>query len=272
MATYKSSDLIQLVTAIRTILLYGPPFTGKTYSLWTLVKYLKKKGLGPLHLHDLDGKVESLVRKCEKEGLLDHLVVIRQTLPDRVTADARRQAASKDLWLMFEKDFNVYHDNMDARTGGWKESYKAEAPGAIIIDSLTAYNDIVLEYVIAMVGHDIGAPGTDARNDFGKAMEKMKETVKSLKSLPCITGWIAHETLQQDAVGNITLFPNITGNLRGQLAKLFNCVLYSTTESKGDKTEYKWQVAPKNWVRSAGVTSRDDLGTFIDQNFEIILT
>lgn len=271
MPIYKGEALLNLLQVKKTILIIGPPITGKTYSLWTLVRWLKQNNLGPLHLHDLDDKCESLVLKCQKEGLLDHLLVYRYIMPDKVTKEPARQPGNRDLWLSFEREFNIYHDNLDPRSGKWKESYK-EAPGAIILDSLSKYDEMTLEYVVAVSGHDIGAQGTDARNDFGASIKKVQETVKSLKSLPCITGWMAHESIMQDAQGKVTILPNVTGKkFPSQLAKEFNIVLFSLTETKGDKVEYKWQTAPKDWVRSAGVTSRVGLPMFIDQDYSLVL-
>lgn len=271
MADYAGEQLLKLLELRKTILNFGPPFTGKTYSLWTLVRWLKQNNFGPLHLHDLDYKCDSLVSKCHREGLLDYLKVFRYSVVDKVQSGAQNLAASKDLFVAFQSQFNKYWDQVDPRTGGWKDSYKTEAPGAIFYDSLTRYQEIVLEYIVACLGRDIGSPGTDARSDYGKQMNKVMETVQSLKSLPCITGWLAHDQLERDEVsGKVVVLPNVTGRkLPSMLAKEFNIVIYSMTESgkSGEKAKYKWQVAPQDWVRSAGVLTRDDLPTFVEQDY-----
>lgn len=274
MPIYSGKDLLDLVKVQKSVLVYGPPITGKTYSLWTLVRYLKQQNLGKLHLFDFDGKCESLVKKLEKEGLLDRLLVYKYTEPDKVQTEARNVSYSKDRFLAFQKDFNTYWDNVDPKTGSWKESYKeacSDFPGAIFGDSLTKYQDIVKEYVVAMLGRDIGSAGTDARADYGKIMEKLKETIQSFKSLPCISGWLAHDSTERDElIGKIIVQPNVIGKkLPSELAREFNCVLYSCTQpgASGAKAEFKWQVSPGNWVISAGITSRDDLPQFVNQDY-----
>lgn len=267
MPIYQSTDLIQLTKQRKAILVFGPPITGKTYSLWTLVKWLKEHNMGKLHLFDMDHKCESLVRKLDKEKLLEYLVVYQYSPTDKVGSGAT-QPGSKDLFVGWQTDFNKYWDQVDPSTGAWKTSYK-DAPGAIFIDSLTRFQEVVMEYIIATLGRPLGSPNTDARADYGKQMSKVMETVQSLKSLPCITGWLAHDQIERDEIiGKIVVLPNVTGKkLPSMLAKEFNCVLYSVVQQADNKVSYKWQVVPQGWVQSAGVTSRDDLPMFVDQDY-----
>lgn len=270
MALYEGDALEELVKTKKSIMLIGPAMSGKTYSLWTLIKWLKENNLGKLHLHDLDLKCESLVVKLKKEGLLDYLVVHRVVVPDTLTLAPAKVVRDKAKFNLFQVDFNKHYDSVDPKTGGWKAG--SAAPGAIFIDSLSSFQEIVKEFVMADAGHDIGASGTDARSDFWPIMSKILETIKSLKELPCISGWIMHEALTQDALGNLSVLPNVIGKkFPSELGREFNAILYSTSEAKGENTVYKWQMRPKDKVKSAGVTSRDDLPLFIEQDFRKIL-
>jgi len=267
MPIYQAQELIALTKIRKAILVFGPPITGKTYSLWTLVRWLKQNNLGKLHLFDLDRKCESLVRKLDKEKLLDYLLVYQYTPPDKLGSGAT-QPGSKDLFVAFQNDYNKYWDNVEPNTGAWKSTY-TDPPGAIFIDSLTRFQEIVMDYIISSLGRPLGAPNTDARADYGKQMQKVMEAVQSLKSLPCITGWLAHDQMEKDEIlGKIVVLPNVTGKkLPSMLAKEFNCVLYSVVQQVADKATYKWQVSPQGWVQSAGVTSRDDLPVFVEQDY-----
>jgi hypothetical protein len=249
-------------------LIVGPPFTGKTWSLWTLAKYLRDKKLGKLHHFDLDFKAESLITAIQKNdpSLLDHVVIHRLGVNKTIQAAGGRIERSRDEYDDFRNDYNKFWPMVDGKTGQWKSD--VEAPGAIIVDSLTAFGDIVMAAVLAEVGHDLNAPKTDARDDYGRQMGNIKKVIVNLKSLPCITGWIAHDQLiQYGAQGQMMSLPAITGKLAGQLAAMFNYVLYSTVQTINDKKVYNWQVQPDGFVRSAGVTSKFDLPTFVPQDF-----
>lgn len=272
---YKANDLIQLLQSQKSILVIGPSFTGKTQSLWTLVDWLRKNNRGPLHLHDLDRKCASLIAKCQEvdKTLLDHIIIHRLVAQDKVESGAAKVGQNRNLWLEFQQDLNSYHDHLDMTTGQFKPDFPC---GAIFIDSLSKYNEIVLEYVASIEGHDIGAKGTDARNDYQKAINKIKQTIDSVKSIPCITGWIAHDMIiRSEFDGKIVLLPSVSGQntLAPALSKEFNIVLFSLTEpGANNKQEFKWQIKPGGWVRSAGIVAgKSDLPDFIPQDYRTIL-
>lgn len=271
MPIYTAADMLKLLEGRKTILVIGPPFTGKTRSLHTLIRVLKQRNLGPLHLFDLDQKCESLVEACQADGNLDYLVLHRLKSVERMGGGAPKVAASRIAFDDFMGQINFFVDQVDPLTGTWKPNFQC---GAIIIDSLSTYNDIIMEFVVSVVGHDIGAKDTDARNDYTKVMNKVKDTVGVLKALPCMSGWIAHDQIVQSEVeGKIILVPNVVGKntLAPNLAKEFNCVLVSTTQKQGNQIKYVWQVQPEGWVRSAGVTGKINLPLFIDQDYSLIL-
>lgn len=275
MPIYTANDLIQLNQSQKSVLIVGPPMTGKTRSLLSLARWLRKHNMGKLHLLDLDFKCESLTVPAQKEGLLDWIVVIRIVAPDTIQPNASRAGRDLETFEAFRTHFNTYQNQIDVTTGKWRANLPQTpmlAPGAVFIDSLTKFGEIVLEWVSAKLGHDLGDPKTDARDDYGRQMGKIMETVSLLKKLPCITGWLAHDQIMQDPQGKILRLPLITGKkLPQQFAKEFNCVLYSTVQRKDGKANYMWQVQPgENWVETAGVTGREDLPTFIPQDFEAL--
>lgn len=280
--TYTAADIAQLIEARKSILCIGPAMSGKTYSLWTLIAYLKEHNLGPLHYFDLDQKVESLILALREEPdairlkLLDYIVVHRlKAKPRAATRDVSKVSASKDLFEDFMNQINEFENQIDITTGNWKESFSC---GAVIGDSLSRYNEIVQEFVVASVGHDIGAAGSDARNDYTMIMNKVKQVIQGMKMLPCITGWIAHDQLVKNEIdGRVILIPNCAGKetLAPNLPTMFNVVIVSTTQEENiggqKRPKYVWQVQPGGWVRSAGVTSKRGLPQFVPQDYRGIL-
>lgn len=268
---YTAADIGKLLEGKKTFLVIGPPFTGKTRGLHTLIRVLKQRNLGPLHLFDLDEKCESLVEALEKDGNLDYLVLHRLKTIERIGAGAPKIPGSRAAFDDFMGQINSLIDQVEPITGQWKPGFKC---GAVIVDSLTEYNSIIMEFVASVVGHDFGAKDTDARNDYTKVMSKVEDTIGVLKALPCMSGWIAHHQIIQSGVdGQIMLIPSVTGKntLAPNLAKKFNCVLVSTTQKEGNKIKYVWQVQPDGWIKSAGVTGKINLPLFIDQDYGLIL-
>jgi len=276
---YTREELATLLETKKSILVVGPPFTGKTRSLWTLVAVLKKRNLGPLHLVDIDEKCDSLYEALTtepdavREKLIDYLVVHRIRTKGKINLTAQKVVQDKDTFNLLARELNEFENHVDPQTGLWKSGFEC---GAVIVDSLSKFNEIAEEFIAATLGHDFGSQGTDARNDYTMLMSKVKQTIYGLKSLPCMSGWIAHEMLVQSGVdGKITLLPSVAGKntLAPSLAKNFNCVLYSTTKKLKDRegVQYMWQVQPEGPVKSAGITGKTGFPLFIEQDYRKIL-
>ena len=265
---WTGQQLTELLEGSRNGLNYGPPMAGKTYSLITLIE----AGYYPLHLHDFDGKCQSLLRVAKEKGLLDKIVVFRYSSPvgDRVK-DSEYPGRHGGTFLDFLKVHNAYYDNIDIKTGQWKDP--TIAPLAIAYDTLTTFSSIALEFVLASVGHDLGAKNTDARSDYGKQMAKILEAVRSSKALPCITVWNAHEKFDKDELlGKTRCEPLATGQLSSYLAREFNAVLYSqVVGSAASKTgaRYEWLTKPQGWITQAGSTE-SDLPIVIPQDWGLV--
>lgn len=277
MTQYSGKEIVKLVTEYRTILNWGPAMSGKTYSLWTLVQWLKDHNLGPLHLYDLDDKCESLVRVCEKKNLLDHLIVFNyRGITPQIKAN-QHTPRSPDLWLAWMNDINKYSNKMITKGKGeeeigisWKPDY--QGPGAICIDTLTSFDELTTTFVMSSLGRDLGAVGSDARGDYGLIIKKLFEAINYLRKLPCIAVWNAHEQLLQDEKSSeISRLPFITGRKAPTtLPGKFNVVIYSF----GNGIKYQWLVRPdaSRFVRVAGTTSRDDLpDKTIEQDYRLLL-
>jgi len=240
--------------------------------------------LGPLVVFDLDLKIESLVYIANKLGLLHHLIVIRPlgNSADIIMANAGRAGMNKEPFLAFQKDINVFCNGMDPQTGKFRANFnyghllegiepKPAAPGAIFIDGLTKFQDIALEFILGTLGHELNAKGTNSQDDYGRQMGKIMEAIQTVKTIPCITGWTAHEQQLQDQVGALTILPLVTGKkLPHALAKEFNCTLYSTSirASAGEMPKHVWQVMPDGKVQIAGRTGWEPPSVYVDQDYD----
>lgn len=254
-----------------TILQFGPPKTGKTRNLVSLLKM----GLKPGWVFDFDYGVDALLVAARSEGLklAPEDLIIYQYGPrggDRVgKTELRPRGQGKEIFLNWLTDFNSLFD-MLTQEFEWRPD--ASAPAWVAFDSITTFMENILDFVLEMGSHDLNAPKTDARADYGKQMGKIQEIAKSCSTLPCLTIFNCHEKNVENEQGQIVRTdPMITGQLSGHFAKDFGVVLHTKTVGMGDNVKYKWETKPMGYVRTAGSRFRDDLKAEVDQDFALVL-
>lgn len=266
-----------------SILLYGPPFSGKTRSLFSLWKLLPKLGYPPrVDFYDLDRNADSFLRAMTVAGApADSVRVFRYGQGgDRVDPGAGTPL-SRGEFDNFLRDYNSLWDYIDPATGKWNlakcEKAGWQPPGAVVVDSASSLLAMILEFVCALEGKQLNAPGTDGRAFYGKQMGKIVEIISSLKKLPIVFVMTAHETLEKDEnTQALRCDPSFTGKLAAGIAKHFTVCLYSTTQpGKGPdgSQRYVWLTQPKGYVVTSGTRFRDagELGLYVDQDFEHVL-
>lgn len=257
------------------VLLFGPPKTGKTRSLVTLLKFLRSKGAkGPLWLFDIDDGAASLINAAKAQGFKGDDIFVYSYRPkggDKIGPGMTRpRGQGRDIYMEMIKDFNTLWDNVDPSTGQWKAGFNG--PCVIAFDSASGWQDVFLDFILVSVGHDLGAPGTDARSDFGKAMQKTVECIQSCRGLPCVSVWTAHERLDKNEItSEIRIDPHFTGLLAATIAKEFGVVLYSTTKTVGQDTQYVWYTKPSGFVKTAGTRHHEGLAREVAQDYALVL-
>lgn len=273
--------------AFSSILLIGPPFTGKTRSLASLRDVLVHRKLPTkMAFFDLDGGTngggaETLLRLARAGNWLPDLELYRYTsrVADKI-ANKVEPNRSTTLFMDFLNEFNALHDRIDPKTGNWLAGREL---GAIVIDSSTGLMALLQDFVFESRHVEIGGDGPKAVtfNHWRLLAEKYLEAISCARSLPCYLVVTAHvETKQQVIKGpakdgsddiathqlfEIPLLP--TNILRDGLAKQFSVVLYSCVENG----EYKWRTRPSERIRSAGTRGRDGLPAMVAQSFKEVL-
>lgn len=265
-------DQLQMRPTKRSAMIVGPPKAGKTRALATIPARNR-----PVWFFDFDGgdAFEPFVRAAlaAKWDPKDIVAFQYGRTADKLGGDQYRPRIA-EVWMDFQRDFNALWDLVDPRTGLFKEG--VDAPGTIVIDSISGYQDIVMDFVLAKENHRLGEKGTDARNDYGYAMGKISETVEAAVSLPCNFVATFHEILDKDeTVGKLNLLPKVFGQntLAPSIGKFFGAVLYAFVK-KGPTgaDEYMWITKPDEtrFIRSAGVRSADGLPAQVPQDFGLI--
>jgi hypothetical protein len=288
----------QLSTPYYSIFNIGAPYSGKTQSLVTLYKYMiaRKQPARKIFLYDLDdNNSQPLVREMDKLRALDDLRVFRygkrggQSKVEKEDT-ARRSGARFEAFL---DEFNQLFDMIDPRTGTWRDI--EQAPGAIAIDSGTALEEDITDFVCNKRNADMNSSNVTERMSYsiwGAIKDKEVEVIKNAKGLPCHFVYNVHEELRQEVVpgqpavpgqpqtaiaprgtGMVYLQPALVGSLRDTMAKEFGVVVYS--RAKGNR--YEWIVRPgqegAGIIRSAGTRARSDLPTTpIEQDYQKVLS
>jgi len=289
----------QLATpTFSSILLCGPPKCGKTASIATLHKVLRKRKLPTkIAFFDMDEDgAEPLLRLARSgyESVADALAsrnridpwqsdieLHRFNLQGLRMRDAAQPKRTEEPAHAFINELNEYFDRLDSRTG----TFKDKSIGAIVVDSITGLTDIFEDFVFSFRGREIGEEGQRAIsfNDWRLLAEKVMEAYKSCKSLPCYSVFTTHVETRQEVIRGpsnqgtnqdmpthqLYDVPLVTGQLRERIAKDFGVVLYTLNN-------WKWRTRPggsdgAGRIRSAGSRGVNSLPTEIDQDFALVL-
>ena len=265
------------------IALIGRPFSGKTQSIATLHKYLVKHKLPTkIEVFDLDEQRDSpLIRIAKSEGWLNDLVVHRYDSTGGVhyIANKETRERSKIPTELFIQEYAALYDDLDTRTGLWQPGRER---GAIVVDSMSVLNERWFDFVLQLRHKELG--GTEKLNNlvtFNEWMmvkEKIVETVRSGKALPCFSIFCFHEVQAQDEIpgpkaqdtkttGKILWVPKIQGDLCTTIQKEFSvCVHTRCINGK-----FEWITRPTEEIASVGTRSKNLLGATTEQDFANIL-
>ncbi len=256
----------------------GAPKTGKTYSLRTLRLFLLKKKLCPrIAIFDLDDDgADTLISLANVEGwnTPEYLEVYRYNEKGRPIKQGQDAERSQIPTETFISDAAKLYDRLDPKTGKWLPGQEL---GAVVVDSMTALNERWVEFVGA-VGHK--TTGDFTWTEWRRTRDKILETVKSFKGLPCYSVFMFHEVLIQEEVpgpdpkapakttGNMLWVPKIQGDLNVTIQKEFSVFVHSKVEG-GDK--YKWITQPTDRIRAIGSRNKTSMPKEVTQDFENIL-
>ncbi len=260
-----------------TIEIVGTQKTGKTYSLYSMMKHLDHSPQvnKTLDLFDLDGDgAEALLTALEKNGKMPwarrpeeggRLRLWRYNTRGRHMKEGPAPTREMDPFIDFIRDLNTLVNMLDQQ-GEWKDPKLA--PGCVVIDPCTSYCEMCWDYILQKRGKELGGSKEQgAITEDGKMMkyveptdwtalqEKTVDMVKSLKSLPCHRIVTFHEELIQEIVsgtismekgvpaiqpmktGNIVNLPLLSGKLQSSIGKNFSIILYTRYQPSQTRSE-----------------------------------
>jgi len=182
------------------LLVYGEPGVGKTYLAGTAQDHTKT---APVLLLDVEGGTTTLRHR-----------------PDIDVVQVRSMVQVVEV-----------HNKLKVENNGY---YKT-----VIIDSLTELqkldmSDIMKELVSRRPDRDPDVP--DVR-EWGKTGTHMRNIVRAFRDLPMNTILTALVDASKDSTGTVTLYPNLPGKMKTELAGFFDVVGYLYTRPDEEQEE-----------------------------------
>lgn len=279
------------------IALIGPPFSGKTESLWTMWKVFdkNKQPNDTIEVFDLDGNAIVLARKAQETGNLHRLKIhrVRRKAGQKVNTrdddgvSGMTPIRSSDEWFEFINEFNSLYDQVNSVTGEWKNP--EHAPGLIVVDSMSALQDMAFSAILNKRNKEVGVANRRVEFDEWNLLRgKLTEVIKAAKGLPCYSAFPFHLDYRQEEAGKevradkdgrtqlVPIYvdgsyhhvPMIVGQLAFSILKEFGCSL-ETIYRNG---KYQWKVVPDDRSTSLGSRLHDKFkDQYLDQDFGLIL-
>lgn len=234
-----------LTSGKKTVFLWGPPKTHKTRCAATFPK--------PLRLYDLENGALSV---AGMPGATDITIVRFGTKSADKIGLSQKTTPSKDPFLDFVNDFNRLYDLPADKL-----------PKTVVVDGLSELSNMAMEYVLSMNSRQI-----PEFQDWGQAINKIKEVIRAGVGLPCNFVFIAHDQAEKDDVlGSIHIAPAVFGkSLPREIGRFFDDVFYTKIEKdvKGEPVPKLLTVAD-GMVSGTGARSKA-LPRLIDANFQAI--
>ncbi len=273
-------------------LIVGPPKTGKTQSCVTLRKLKSRPWVQgkKLYIYDWDEGCQPIIRVAKREGWVDELKVFRypRVGGEKIYSEAG-VLRTKEPFTDFLTDINRLYDHVAPGGAKWMDDFVNEAPYAIVVDSLTAIQQDILNFTLALRHKELGDDRVHGGAEYGFQMGKIVETIRSIRALPAFSVWLAHEQSKMGTVkmpvapkgappiapretGVIAKLPVVTGTLADTIGGEFGAVLFTTVEPvTSTLSNFMWITRPDGDIRSAGSRLKEGLPLKIAQDFNLVV-
>jgi hypothetical protein len=242
--------------ASSSILIVGPPLTGKTRSLDTLpgkTIHFNFELEGYLSMRKPYVVVPNLLSFWPWKG--PELVVVVDcavNLPNQI-GEGQEPTADSSRFIRFIKDCNTLPEHLGEFDN-------------ISLDSFAQFATAALNFIVALNGRAM-----PQIQDYLKGLLKIKEILYRLQSLKKNLVVIAHFQTEKDEItGRGRQVPQVWGkDLPQEIIKWMSTTFQAlaTPDGKGG-TLYRWNTKPEGLVESLGSRVWDNLPKFIDQSFE----
>jgi hypothetical protein len=271
----------------KSILLIGPPGSGKTVALETLPGGTVDFNFDPGGWKSLDRPLLSpeekeLIISGKKRGRIPKKLKFAKTLREWLAVKENHlerdeiliidyeqkvsqiklgmmPAYSNDLFLQSSTDINELEKPICQKRGIWH----------IAVDSLTWWQWVILESTVTFRGPTkTGYVGTD-EDIYGKAIEKMKEVIDVCCHLPFDFIYTAHIQSDKDAIlGRIKEEIAIYGKKLPELiASMTDDIFVTYQDTSVDPPTYNWGAHPVDFLKAVRTRSFDNLPRRFEANF-----
>ncbi len=271
----------------RSILLIGPPGSGKTVALETLPGGTVDFNFDPggwksLDRPQLSQQERELILSGKKKGRIPKKLKFAKTL--RAWLSVKENKLEKDEILIIDYEPKIhqvklgltpaYSTEIFMESGADLNSLEtplAEGRGIchVCADSLTWWQWVILESMVVFRGSTkSGYMGTD-QDVYGKAIEKMKEVIDVCCHLPFDFIYTAHiQTDKDDIIGRIKEEIAIYGKKLPELvASMTDDIFVASADTSVDPSIYNWGAHPVDFLKAVRTRGFDNLPRKFEANF-----
>lgn len=271
----------------KSVLLIGPPGSGKTVALETLPGGVVDFNFDPGGWRSLDrppitSEERALIVAGKKRGRLPKKILHSPTLREWLAVKENHLNPDEILVLDYEARLNtiqigksVAFDNkifMESATD-INELDKPISQGRgichIALDSLTWLQWCVLEAIVLFRGPtQSGYMGTD-QDVYGKAIEKMKEIIDTCCHLPFDFILTSHiQSDKDDVTGKIKEEISIYGKKLPELiASMIDDIYYCQEDMSSGSAKYVWSAHSQGFLKAMRTRNFDNLPLTFEANF-----
>lgn len=238
------------------VLLMGPPGTGKTFSIVTLLE----AGLEVFMIITEPNGLESLLDAIEKKNLsleklhyrvitparpdFDSLIKMATivSLSDQTTLSALKPGSerAKAQWIDLLKTLNNF---VDERTGKAYGSVNKLGPDcAVVIDSLSGLNLMAMDITI-------GDKVTAHQGEWGIAMNLLEKLLITLtSSLTSTFVLVSHTEREMDEITGASqiMVSSLGRKLAPKIPRFFSEIVLTHVQSDGDRRTFLWSTNTQN--------------------------
>jgi len=271
----------------RSILLIGPPGSGKTVAIETLPGGTVDFNFDPGGWRSLERPIPSpeeraLIISGKKKGRLPKKILHSPTLREWLAIKENRLQPDEILVLDYEARLNsiqigksIQFDNRIFMESAMdiNELDKPIAQGRgichVALDSLTWLQWSTLEAIVLFRGPtQSGYMGTD-QDVYGKAIEKMKEVIDTCCHLPFDFILTAHiQSDKDDVTGKIKEEISIYGKKLPELiASMIDDIYYCQEDMSSGQARYLWSAHSQGFLKAMRTRSFDNLPLTFEANF-----
>ena len=271
----------------KTIILIGPPGSGKTTAIETLeggtvLFNFDPGGWRSLDRSPLPEEERSLILQGKKKARIPKRLKFAKTFrqwvetkdilqPDEILIidyETKRNVINLGLMPLYSTDIFL-ESSQDINKMESQSLLKERGICHVVGDSLTGWQQAIHDAIITFRGPTKGGYIGPDQDTYGKAIEKMAEVIDTCYHLSVDFILTAHSRMDKDAIsGKIVEELSIYGkSLPERIASMTDDIYYCSVDVSKNPPSYLWSAHPQDFLKALRARSFDYLPHTFEANF-----